>query len=83
MAPRQKKTDEEAVEKERTEQNAREELAGLYRQVYDRCMEGEIKAFDPKGALSALEGLEKVKGLGAQEGGVTLTLGDAVGDRGD
>ena len=66
----------------------REELAGLYRQVYDRCMEGEVKGFDAKGALSALERLEHMRGVdGAEEQSaeqhVTLTLAEAVGDRGD
>ncbi len=82
MAGKRKKADEEAVEKERAERNAREELAGLYRQVYDRCMEGEVKAFDAKGALSALEGIEKVKGLGTREDGVTLTLSEEAAELG-
>ena len=65
---------------------AREELAGLYRQVYDRCMEGEVKGFDAKGALSALERLEHMRGMdGAEQGAqeVTLKLAGSVGDRGD
>lgn len=53
--------------KKSTCKQEREQLAELYRQVYDRCMEGESKAFDAKGALSALEQIGKMKGLAAPE----------------
>lgn len=61
-----------------------------YRKVYDRCMEGETKSFDAKGALSALDQISKLLGLDAPikaadiEGNrVILTLSDQVGERGD
>lgn len=73
--------------KRNSRKQEREQLAELYRQVYERCMEGESKAFDAKGALSALEQIGKMKGLETPEkdadSSVTLTLSEKVGERGD
>ena len=61
-----------------------------YQRVYDKCMEGETKSFDAKGALNALDQISKIMGLDApskeadaEANRVTLTLSDKVGDRGD
>ena len=65
----------------------REQIAALYREVFERCMEGETKAFDAKGALSALEQISRMKGLDTPEErngeDMTLTLSKKVGELGE
>lgn len=68
----------------------RNELIRKYLEVYQRCIQEEPKAFDAKGALSALDQIGTILGLdrpvqAADIDGnrVILTLSDKVGDRGD
>lgn len=87
-----KKTDEAVSEtaEEKAPQMTQSDVIQNYRRVYDRCMEGETKTFDAKGALSALDQISKLLGLDTPikaadiEGNrVILTLSDKVGERGD
>ncbi len=64
----------------RAREPTRDEIIEDYREIYQRCMEGEAKSFDARGAANALEQISKLLGIvspkDAEDGEIRLSLSE-------
>lgn len=66
-----------ATSKKKPTKMTQDDLIGKYLEILERCMEGDAKSFDARGAENALEQIGKLLGLSAptkEASGVEIKL---------